>query len=639
MTKSAGSSTTTLANIPNDAPMAGDVLATASAAPATPAAGKGRVYVDSTSKALAVKNDAGTVSHTVQTKASAANNFLTAIADDGTVSAAQPSCSNLSDASAMCNSASASSLSSGTVALARGGTGADLSATGGTSQVLKQTSVGGAVSVARLACADLSDASATCATSGLKASNISSGTLAAARGGAGTVNGILKADGAGNVSAAAAGTDYAAANASTTVNGTTCALSSTCAPGPQPFSQGASKGAIVTAAFTSATPGLLAPGSFNSACTSASTSANYWHLSGYFTGVAIATRGANSIGTIRANVNPDCYGSANNPWPGGVIVPPLAALGGFSDSSGFAFHQTGGYNSGLGWTIGNFAMTPPTVNTVTARFIDDGGLKATPISTGGAFTQSASVTAYWGLFGQCGGCGLSYGISTENQVGVPMPVAGTIKELSVCTNGTTPTNNITSTLRKNAVDQTPTVTTSTSDAVRGCRVDTSDSFSVAAGDIVDIKMVTGAGTVPNFPWIGTYFYPSSGSTTVIGGIIGATVSTTANYGLPGTAVTSSTQDNQASVMPGAYTCSNLYVVQSTANGGGVTTTFTLQRYTGGAWTDTAITGTITNGSGTGSIAVDTTHTATFAAGDRFTLKYVTGSGTSGTIGGWAMGCS
>lgn len=43
------------------------------------------------------------------------------------------------------------------VALAYGGTNVDLSATGGTSQVLKQTSVGGNVSVARLAASDLSD--------------------------------------------------------------------------------------------------------------------------------------------------------------------------------------------------------------------------------------------------------------------------------------------------------------------------------------------------------------------------------------------------------------------------------------------------------------------------------------------------
>ena len=44
----------------------------------------------------------------------------------------------------------------------------------------------------------------------LNASNLGSGTVPAARGGAGTNSGILKADGAGNVSAASAGTDYLA---------------------------------------------------------------------------------------------------------------------------------------------------------------------------------------------------------------------------------------------------------------------------------------------------------------------------------------------------------------------------------------------------------------------------------------------
>lgn len=49
---------------------------------------------------------------------------------------------------------------SNTVTLPAGTT--DLSATGGTSQVLKQTSTGAALTVARLVCADLSDAGAGC---------------------------------------------------------------------------------------------------------------------------------------------------------------------------------------------------------------------------------------------------------------------------------------------------------------------------------------------------------------------------------------------------------------------------------------------------------------------------------------------
>jgi hypothetical protein len=46
-----------------------NILATNIAAPATPAAGKANVYVDSTQKVLSAKNDAGTVTHTVATSA------------------------------------------------------------------------------------------------------------------------------------------------------------------------------------------------------------------------------------------------------------------------------------------------------------------------------------------------------------------------------------------------------------------------------------------------------------------------------------------------------------------------------------------------------------------------------------------
>lgn len=49
------------------------------------------------------------------------------------------------------------------------------------------------------------------------ASDLSSGTLAEARGGAGTINGILKANGSGTVSAAVSGTDYAPATSGTSI--------------------------------------------------------------------------------------------------------------------------------------------------------------------------------------------------------------------------------------------------------------------------------------------------------------------------------------------------------------------------------------------------------------------------------------
>lgn len=91
-----GSGVSALANIPSGVTAAGSILFTAIAAPGTPAAGKGSVYIDSTSKNICVKDDAGVVKHGVQTKTAVANNFVTQIAADGAVTTAQPSFSNLS---------------------------------------------------------------------------------------------------------------------------------------------------------------------------------------------------------------------------------------------------------------------------------------------------------------------------------------------------------------------------------------------------------------------------------------------------------------------------------------------------------------------------------------------------------------
>jgi hypothetical protein len=70
------------------------------------------------------------------------------------------------------------------------------------------------------ACGDISGAAASC---GTNASELTSGTVPAARGGAGALNGILKANGAGTVSAATSSTDYAPATSGSTMlkgNGT-----------------------------------------------------------------------------------------------------------------------------------------------------------------------------------------------------------------------------------------------------------------------------------------------------------------------------------------------------------------------------------------------------------------------------------
>ena len=91
------------------------------------------------------------------------------------------------------------------------------------------------------------------ATSG-SASDLSTGTLAAARGGAGTVNGIMKANGSGTVSAASAGTDYVAPNGSITGNAATAtalaANGANCSSGQYPLgvdASGAAEGCTAAA--------------------------------------------------------------------------------------------------------------------------------------------------------------------------------------------------------------------------------------------------------------------------------------------------------------------------------------------------------------------------------------------------------
>jgi hypothetical protein len=82
--------TLALSNIPDLTTQAGSILATNIAAPTTPAAGKTKVYVDSTSKNIAAKNDAGTVNHGVQTRTATASNWISAVADDGSTTISQP---------------------------------------------------------------------------------------------------------------------------------------------------------------------------------------------------------------------------------------------------------------------------------------------------------------------------------------------------------------------------------------------------------------------------------------------------------------------------------------------------------------------------------------------------------------------
>lgn len=74
----------------------GGFLLPAIAAPSTPASGIGAIYVDSTSKNLAVKNDAGIVNHGVRTTTCGGSNWVNSIVDNGLVSCTQPAFTDVS---------------------------------------------------------------------------------------------------------------------------------------------------------------------------------------------------------------------------------------------------------------------------------------------------------------------------------------------------------------------------------------------------------------------------------------------------------------------------------------------------------------------------------------------------------------
>lgn len=109
-----GSVAATVVNLPTGVTQAGSLLITCIAAPGTPASGKASEYCDSTSKNIAVKDDAGVVKHGVQTDTGAANNYISAISDTGAITKSRPACATLSDSSIFCTATGATNAQTAT---------------------------------------------------------------------------------------------------------------------------------------------------------------------------------------------------------------------------------------------------------------------------------------------------------------------------------------------------------------------------------------------------------------------------------------------------------------------------------------------------------------------------------------------
>lgn len=220
----------------------------------------------------------------------------------------------------------------------------------------------------------------------------------------------------------------------------------------------------------------------------------------------------------------------------------------------------------------------------------------TPVMfSGGSVAPSNSATNYCGLIGAQHNTAWTT-VSTAQRI--PIPVAGTISKL-YARFPTLGTGTYALTVRKNGTDQTLTCTVD--QAGTGTASDTSNSFTVAAGDLVDIKCIpSGTPTAQTEPvQISMLFEATaSGESFILGGNRANTVSiTTGTYFAPGWAdFGSSTIAGSSSVMPTAGTIDKLYVNFPTAPGSGNTLAVTIYKNGSATGVTCSVADTATTGS-------------------------------------------
>lgn len=248
------------------------------------------------------------------------------------------------------------------------------------------------------------------------------------------------------------------------------------------------------------------------------------------------------------------------------------------------------------------------------------------MGSGGSTVPSSSATNYGFPMAN-----LNNWSATEATQRMPVSIAGTISTLYVHL-ATAPGAGTSwaFTLVKNGVDTALTCTVA--DAAVTCN-DTSNSFSVAAGDDLSVKSVptnTPASTV-GIRWSYKLAGSTTGESTIPGSTRTSTIAanSTVYMGIQGCAAPNSTLNNRDQVMPTGGVIDDFYVKLNAAPGAGQSVTFTLMK--NGA--DTSVTCTVSDSA---TSCTDLTNTASFVATDTVALKAVTSATATARMASWSF---